>query len=54
MGVDMIISIVIGMIRGASAAYKFAQEIKGEVAIPSWDDLIAANSDLQDKIDKEG
>lgn len=48
-----LINIIIGMVKGAKAAYDFIAEIKGDVPIPSWEDILAENTDLQGKIDKE-
>lgn len=53
MGIAELMAIIVGMIKGANAAYTFAKEIAGDVPIPSWDDLIAGNTELQKKIDKE-
>ena len=53
MGIAELLAIVVAMIKGANAAYTFVKEIAGDVPIPSWEDLIAGNTEFQKKIDKE-
>lgn len=48
-----IVTLIASMIDTAKAAYKFLQEIKGEAEIPTWDELLAGNTEFQKKIDAE-
>ncbi len=51
--IPMIIEIINGAIQTAGTAYKVLKQIAGDAPIPTWEELLEANSKLQDKIDAE-
>jgi len=53
MGVEQIIGVVTGLLNLAFKLYNMVEQIKGDVPIPSWDDLSNKNTLLQAKIDAE-
>jgi hypothetical protein len=48
-----ILALVNGFISMGFNVWKSARQVLGEETIPSWDDIIAKNKELQDKIDAE-
>jgi len=53
MTVAMVIEAINGLISISYNLYKVLQQIKGEVPIPTWEELLSQNSALQDQIDAE-
>jgi hypothetical protein len=53
MGAAEIIAVVTGLLNLAFKLYDSAQQIQGDVPIPTWDDLASKNALLQAKIDAE-
>lgn len=48
-----ILALINGLLSTAMNVWSSARKVMGEDAIPAWEDILLANSALQDKIDAE-
>ena len=53
MGAEVIVALVTALINSAMQIWSSARKVYGEEAIPSWDEILKKNADLQAKIDAE-
>lgn len=53
MPVATIIAIINGLVATAFNLYKVLKQVKGEEQIPTWNELLKENKELQEAIDAE-
>ena len=53
MEATVVIALASGLIKMAFNVWSSARKVMGKEAIPSWDELVSKNIDLQAKIDAE-